>query len=129
MPPFPFVAGWGSLVTRNLTKGVRHRPRALGEAHILLIDQAGSLLPCIKITELLMDVDEWTRFTRHFVHLKSSAQAQDKTLSGAEPERPRGFHAQLAGWDGPDSTSGPQGGQNLWLCRRQVWECSQRCLQ
>jgi len=46
----------------------------------VLIDQAGSLLPRIKITELLMDVDEWTGFTRHFVHLKSGAQVQDKTL-------------------------------------------------
>lgn len=40
----------------------------------VLIDQAGSLLPRIKITELLMDVDEWTGFTRHFAHLKSGAQ-------------------------------------------------------
>jgi TnpA family transposase len=45
-----------------------------------LIDQASSLLPRIKITELLLDVDEWTGFTRHFVHLKSGEQVQDKTL-------------------------------------------------
>jgi len=50
------------------------------ESAQVLIDQAGSLLPRIKITELLMDVDEWTGFTRHFVHLKSGAQVQDKTL-------------------------------------------------
>ena len=46
----------------------------------VLIDQASSLLPRIKITELLMEVDEWTGFTRHFVHLKSGMQVQDKTL-------------------------------------------------
>lgn len=45
-----------------------------------LIDQAGALLPRVKITELLMDVDDWTGFTRHFVHLKSGEQAADRTL-------------------------------------------------
>jgi hypothetical protein len=40
------------------------------EAAQMLIGQTGILLPRIKITELLMDVDEWTGFTRHFVHLK-----------------------------------------------------------
>ena len=45
-----------------------------------LIDQPAALLPHIKITELLMEVDEWTGFTRHFTHLKSGDTAQDKTL-------------------------------------------------
>lgn len=45
-----------------------------------LIDITGGLLPRIKITELLMDVDDWTGFTRHFVHLKSGEQAKDLTL-------------------------------------------------
>ena len=45
-----------------------------------LIDLTTSLLPRIKITELLMDVDDWTGFTRHFVHLKSGVQAKDRTL-------------------------------------------------
>ncbi|MDO2421193.1 Tn3 family transposase (plasmid) [Klebsiella pneumoniae] len=38
------------------------------------------LLPHVKITELLMEVDEWTGFTRHFTHLKTSDTAKDKTL-------------------------------------------------
>ena len=37
-------------------------------------------LPHIKITELLLEVDEWTGFTRHFAHLKSGDLAKDKHL-------------------------------------------------
>ena len=50
------------------------------ESAQMLIDQVSSLLPRIKITELLMDVDEWTGFTRHFVHLKNGEQSKDRTL-------------------------------------------------
>ncbi len=46
----------------------------------MLIDQTAMLLPHVKITELLMEVDEWTGFTRHFTHLKSGEVANDKTL-------------------------------------------------
>jgi TnpA family transposase len=53
---------------------------AVPEAAQLLIDQAGMLLPRIKITELLMDVEDWTGFTRHFVHLKDGTPPQDRTL-------------------------------------------------
>ncbi|ORJ48478.1 Tn3 family transposase [Kluyvera intermedia] len=45
-----------------------------------LIDQTAMILPHIKITELLMEVDEWTGFTRHFTHLKSGDLAKDKNL-------------------------------------------------
>ena len=45
-----------------------------------LIDQSAMLLPHVKITELLMEVDEWTGFTRHFTHLKTGDAAGDKTL-------------------------------------------------
>ena len=50
------------------------------ESAQVLVDQASSLLPRIKITELLMDVDDWTGFTRHFVHLKNGEQVKDRTL-------------------------------------------------
>ena len=45
-----------------------------------LIDQTAMLLPHLKITELLMEVDQWTGFTRHFTHLKTGDTAKDKTL-------------------------------------------------
>jgi TnpA family transposase len=45
-----------------------------------LISQTGLLLPRIKITELLMDVDDWTGFTRHFTHFKTSEPAKDRAM-------------------------------------------------
>ena len=45
-----------------------------------LIDQTAMILPHLKITELLLEVDQWTGFTRHFTHLKSGHVAKDKNL-------------------------------------------------
>ena len=45
-----------------------------------LIRQANGLLPHLKITELLLEVDSWTDFTRHFTHLKSNDTAEDRRL-------------------------------------------------
>lgn len=45
-----------------------------------LMQQAYGLLPHLKITELLLEVDSWTGFTRHFKHLKSGAEADDQHL-------------------------------------------------
>lgn len=36
------------------------------------------MLPHLKITELLLEVDAWTGFTRHFTHLKSGDPAPDR---------------------------------------------------
>ena len=44
------------------------------------MQQAYSRLPHLKITELLLEVDDWTGFTRHFKHLKSGAAAEDRHL-------------------------------------------------
>lgn len=46
----------------------------------VLINQTATLLPHVKITELLLEVDEWTSFTRHFTHLKSGDLVKDKHL-------------------------------------------------
>ena len=53
---------------------------AVPDAAQALIDQTAMQLPPVKITELLMEVDEWTGFTRHFTHLKTGDVAKDKTL-------------------------------------------------
>jgi TnpA family transposase len=45
-----------------------------------LMRQAYALLPRLKITELLLEVNGWTNFTRYFVHLKSQETAQDRSL-------------------------------------------------
>jgi TnpA family transposase len=42
--------------------------------------RAYALLPHVKITELLLEVDEWTGFTRHFTHLKSGDTGKDRIL-------------------------------------------------
>lgn len=45
-----------------------------------LIDRTAMILPHVKITDLLLEVDAWTGFTRHFTHLKSGEMARDKNL-------------------------------------------------
>jgi len=45
-----------------------------------LIRKANGLLPHLKITELLLEVDSWTDFTRHFTHLKSNDPSEDRCL-------------------------------------------------
>ena len=45
-----------------------------------LIRQAYAHLPRVKITELLLEVDDWTGFTRHFTHLKSQEVSKDRIL-------------------------------------------------
>ena len=46
----------------------------------VLTQQVYDLLPRVKITDLLLEVDQWTDFTRHFTHLKSDAEQPDRTL-------------------------------------------------
>ena len=46
----------------------------------MLMQQAYGLMPHLKITELLLEVDNWTGFTRHFTHLKSGDGVEDRHL-------------------------------------------------
>ena len=43
--------------------------------------QAYALLPHIKITDLLLEVDRWTGFSRHFTHLKTGQPCEDPLLA------------------------------------------------
>jgi TnpA family transposase len=45
-----------------------------------LLRQVVALLPHLKITDLLLDVDDWTGFTRQFTHLKSGEAVQDRAV-------------------------------------------------
>ena len=54
--------------------------KAVPEAADTLLRQAYALLPHVKITELLLEVDAWTGFTRHFTHLKSADPASETSL-------------------------------------------------
>jgi TnpA family transposase len=49
------------------------------EAEVLM-QQVYSILPRLKITDLLLEVDKWTGFTRHFRHLKSGETVEDQHL-------------------------------------------------
>jgi hypothetical protein len=37
-------------------------------------------MPHLKITELLLEVDQWIEFTRHFTHLRTGDFARDRSL-------------------------------------------------
>ena len=44
-----------------------------------LVHDVAALLPLVKITELLVEMDELTGFSRHFTHLETNRPAQDRT--------------------------------------------------
>jgi TnpA family transposase len=46
----------------------------------VLMRRAYALLPHIKITDLLLEVDRWTGFSKHFTHLKTGEPAKDHIL-------------------------------------------------
>ncbi len=45
-----------------------------------LEEEVYGLVPHRKITELLLEVDRWTDFTRHFTHLRAGTPAKDRAL-------------------------------------------------
>jgi hypothetical protein len=48
------------------------------EAEVLL-QHVYDLLPRIKLTDLLVEVDGWTHFTRHFTHLHNNSEPREKS--------------------------------------------------
>ena len=78
------LAAAGELPDAAVTSGGRLKITPLDSAvpdeAQALTQQASGLLPHLKITELLLEVDDWTGFTRHFRHLKSGEGAEDRQL-------------------------------------------------
>jgi hypothetical protein len=71
--PEPAITDTGRLKITPLDNGVPEEAE-------LLMQQVYNLLPHLKITELLLEVDSWTGFARHFKHLKSNERVKDKHL-------------------------------------------------
>lgn len=71
--PDAVITNTGRLKITPLDNGVPYEVEAL-------MKQVYSLLPHLKITELLLEVDSWTGFTRHFKHFKSGDAAEDQHL-------------------------------------------------
>ena len=46
----------------------------------MLLRQVSALLPHIKITDLLVEADRRTGFSRYFTHLKTGQPCEDRTL-------------------------------------------------
>ncbi|MBP6325357.1 MAG: Tn3 family transposase, partial [Sulfurospirillum sp.] len=44
------------------------------------INLTSAMLPHVKITELLLEVEEWTGFSNHFTHLKTAEKPKDKLM-------------------------------------------------
>jgi TnpA family transposase len=68
--------------TIKATTGLKVTPldAVLPESVQNLITKVSRMLPSIKITELLLEVDEWTGFSNQFTHLKTDETAKDKYL-------------------------------------------------
>jgi TnpA family transposase len=76
------LAAAAALPQATLTeRGLRITPleKAVPAAAEALQEQVAALLPRVKITDLLLEVDSWTGFTRTFTHLRSGEPAPDRT--------------------------------------------------
>jgi TnpA family transposase len=68
-----------AIITESGLKITPHDATVPEAAEALIIESA-MMLPRVKITDLLMEVDAWTNFTQHFTHLKTGEPAKDKNL-------------------------------------------------
>ena len=76
------LASKGELPEASISEsGLRVSPlkRLVPDEAELLGAKVVGLLPHIKITDLLAEVDQWTSFTKQFIHLKTGNNAPDKT--------------------------------------------------
>ena len=76
------LASKGELPEASISEsGLRVSPlkRLVPDETELLGSKVVGLLPHIKITDLLAEVDQWTGFTKQFNHLKTGKEAPDKT--------------------------------------------------
>ena len=69
-----------AIITESAGLKITPLDAVVPDAALALIDQTAAMLPHVKITELLLEVDQWSGFTRHFTHLKSGEPAKDGTL-------------------------------------------------
>ena len=77
------LAGSDELPDATLTPdGLKITPlgNEVPDAAEALKAKAFALLPHVKITDLLLEVDRWTDFTGHFAHLKTEQPAADRSL-------------------------------------------------
>ena len=58
---------------------------AVPEEASVLMRRAYALLPHIKITDLLLEVDRWTGFSKHFTHLKTGESAKVRREPSCTP--------------------------------------------
>jgi hypothetical protein len=68
-----------SEITGELLK-VSPLKKAVPQEAEQLEEEAFALMPHLKITELLLGVDQWIDFTRHFTHLRSGELARDRSM-------------------------------------------------
>lgn len=66
-----------AVITSNGILKITPLDNAVPPESVDLMDLVYGMLPHLKITELLLEVDNWIGFTRHFTHLKSGDTPSD----------------------------------------------------
>jgi len=77
------LAKFGKLPDVTLTKGllkITPLTNLVPDEATAAMNKVYALLPHVRITELLLEVDRWTGFTQHFTNLKTEEPASDKVL-------------------------------------------------